>query len=515
LTGPKPVLDGLAAQHPDNYVLMTDGNYYVPAWNPRHPLACQCGCKTPEAHVILALKKVRPWPEGNLWDPAIEQIGFYKGLGVQAWDDVTGTFKFAMLAWDWNPTNPYFYPRSAKAMYAFTSVKLGTATDQQREFVASIGTKAENVSGFIKGSWDLWLAAEQSQWGTLAAAASLDWDEANRQSETMRWMNAYTVELMVAMHNEYVEASPMKRGEIKGRITLEVAAIVLPFTKPAQAAQLSKVAMLEKLKVTETVQGNQKLLDIVTRLIELAKGNKPVPPIQGLQASELPPLLAGAEVDGAGLRISGETAIGIGTATGTRARRAKVVAAMKNHLPNAGEFTVGHRMATYQKAVVSQMDDIPTPEQYADCLRIKDYLEIRTQKRITHVLLADEAPGPLVRLEGNIPKDWLRGHHWPPEYIQNRFKELGVDIPNVDDCPVQILSEFEHGKGGSATAIHRLMDKGLFPEDPAKLRLLYPEKQQLMDELLKFVKNHPNDDVKPYAKALRGWARERSIPFEQ
>ena len=113
-----------------------------------------------------------------------------------------------------------------------------------------------------------------------------------------------------------------------------------------------------------------------------------------------------------------------------------------------------------------------------------------------------------------MPDDWLVGHRWPPKYIQDRLIELGAQISNKDDCPVQILTVFEHAKGRTGS-IHTLMSGSAFPEDAAELRTLYASQQGLMDALLDFVKNNPNEDVKPFAKLLCGWASEHNIPFSE
>lgn len=221
---------------------------------------------------------------------------------------------------------------------------------------------------------------------------------------------------------------------------------------------------------------------------------------------------AGAEIGGAGERISGAIAIKIAR-DGAAARRAKALETLMNELPNAGERNVAARLSTYQATVVNRCSVVPTPQEYADVLRYSDFDTLKDCKAISHVLLDDDV-GLLTRIEGDLPDDWLVGHHWPPEYIQDRFIELGVQIANKNDAPVQILSTFEHAKG-KVGSIHTRMNDGLFPEDKAQLRVLYQAKQSLMDALLSFVKNFHDESVRPFAKPLRRWATERNIPFTE
>ena len=128
--------------------------------------------------------------------------------------------------------------------------------------LVSKATKAEQVSTAAKVGSDLWLGVKNSEWGTLDAAASGNWQEAWQQSETCRWLATYMVEAMVAINNEYQESSPFKRGEIKGRVTIEVILIILPFTKAAEA---TKVSVLTKLTEIQWIRENQQLLNILSR----------------------------------------------------------------------------------------------------------------------------------------------------------------------------------------------------------------------------------------------------------
>ena len=64
--------------------------------------------------------------------------------------------------------------------------------------------------------------------------------------------------------------------------------------------------------------------------------------------------------------------------------------------------------------------------------------------------------------------------------------------------------EFAHGKGGSTSIIHKLLNGGAFPEDANVLRARYDTPQQMIDEPLRLVKASPKQEVRAFAKALRG-----------
>jgi len=219
----------------------------------------------------------------------------------------------------------------------------------------------------------------------------------------------------------------------------------------------------------------------------------------------------GIEAGNAGERVTGEFALKFAQ-DGGGVRRARAVQTLIDELPNAGER---NNLGSYQRDAVARCTETPTPEQYADVLRYNDFSQIKQSKQVARVMVDDTSdPGMITQLEGFVPQDWQVGHHWPPVYIQKRFQEMGVQISNVDDVPVQVCVEFAHGKGGSASSIHNLMRNGPFPKTAGGLDQ-YQTPQELMARLLQFVKESPDDEVKPFAKALRGWAREHNIPFSQ
>ena len=224
--------------------------------------------------MYVCLQKIREIPTYGWMDALSHDYGFVVGLGAQAVDDVVGLAHLAKVAWEWSPQNPT--GQFPKLVQSYTAVSIGNASAEQCEFVASIGTKSEQMSNFIKVMKDLFVSAQQSQWGTLAAAASGDWEEANRQSETVRWMAAYAVELAVAIENKYAGLTPYERGKLEGRITLEVALFVVPFTKVTVVGQATKVTVLTRLSEVGWISEKTELANVIKGLIEVAKG-KPVP----------------------------------------------------------------------------------------------------------------------------------------------------------------------------------------------------------------------------------------------
>jgi hypothetical protein len=339
--GPPAVLAELRQKQPERLAEGPDGRCYLARTN-----------GTPEAHLLAVLRRARVAPlfTGPL-DSLTEQAGFTYGMAAQGVDDVKGVLQLMWLQQTWH-TRLAFY------LSAHRAVRLGQATDQQYELVVGVAQTAESLSAFVQTSWNLWQAVQQSQWGTIMAAAGGDLEEAWAQSETCRWLAVYMVELMVALNNQYQESSAFKRGEIKGRITLEVAMIVLPFTKAANAAQLSKVAMLTRLSEVAWIRENPQLLNLILRVLELAKGQQAVPPVIGLPPPRLPPpLVANAEVGGAAERIWGRMTAKMAEG---KPRRVALMEAMSEAVANAGDNVVTLRFKEMQDLLLAR-----APQQFA------------------------------------------------------------------------------------------------------------------------------------------------------
>jgi len=97
--------------------------------------------------------------------------------------------------------------------------------------------------------------------------------------------------------------------------------------------------------------------------------------------------------------------------------------------------------------------------------------------------------------------------------IQRAFREFGFEIPeeHLDDVGTLLYTEFEHGKGGAAYAIHRRLND-LFPEHlpRAELAERFDNAEAMMDALI--LERLEVGDVRG-AKMLRGWAAKMGIPF--
>ena len=394
---------------------------------------------------------------------------------------------------------------------AYRAVSIGEATVEQCQFVAKTGTTIEETSGFIKGMWNLWLMGKQSQWGTLAAVASLDWGEANAQSETMRWMSANLVELVVTIDNAIKDKPARERGRIKGRITLEMAMIVVPLTKPAQAAQLSKVGILEKLKVSDTVAADGPVREVVETAIKIAKAEKPVPPIIGQVKAELPLSTVGARLAGEEERTWGLYRMLRGTG---RSENDAMLTAMAEVAANAGEVKVAARFKGVVDFRHSELPYSPSAVEYSAQFTVRNYKSLIRSKRV--VVLEDGEALRLVR-----GADGFEGNHIIAEKFQKVLKldPYNLSIGHVDDPPVGLLTINNHQRAESA--FHKALNAwngGIFRDrqvwDLGRTEFSTPS--AAIDEYIRFLKSIANmPEFSNYPKLGRAFANKLQVPISE
>lgn len=485
--GPAALLSDLAAKHPDKVVEGPDHQFYAAGPDSK-----------PEVLILTALKNARPFaePSGPL-DALNEELGFFYGLGVQGVDDVKGIWQLIVLS----AKLPYLEYKYFKAN---RKVSLGLANEEEIRLVIDVGTKAEQVSAAGKAIWNLWVAVERSQWNTIEAAASGDSQEISRQSETVRLLAAYMVEAMVAIHNQYQDLPAFERGKIKGRITFEAVLIILPFTK---AAQLSKVELLTRLSEVQWIKDNPQLLNILLKVIELAKGTKPPPVIGSLTPPAIPQsaLETGSELGGIGKRIWSKAVAKMAQGT---SRRAAFLEAFAEVVPNAGDHRVAVRLQQVADLILAELPELPTAQDMDKLFTVADWRYLTTLKGL---ILSEDKCAIIIPGKGI-----LRGHHSVEEDIIdeliNHFGRTGLD---KSQSPLKVLIENEHfGPGGDS--LHNKMYwiwengqvVGKTALHPDNLRLFNTE-SSMMDSLIDFyLANYPDQ-----ARAVRGWCRINNVSF--
>jgi len=256
LNGANSAVRSAAQLWPRTFVKGADGNYYFASDR-----------DTPEVHVLTAFQKIRdiPIPTGP-FDQFAAELGFYHGFIAQGVDDVKGTLKFGLS--------------TVKFLKVSRDIQLGSVSDYDVRALAEFGTNYVQLCAMAKATWNLWNAGQS----TMVAAAMGNLDETWQQSESLRWFAAYMVEAMVAINNEYAEGNAFKKGEVMGRVTLEVAMIVLPLTK---VAQLSKIELLTRLTNIQWIKDDTKLSPILKGVLDTVKARPTVlPPPAWAEAGE-------------------------------------------------------------------------------------------------------------------------------------------------------------------------------------------------------------------------------------
>lgn len=495
--GPATVLDWLRERYPTKIALGPDNNYYTAdANNP----------DTPEAHILAALRRVRTLPlVQSPWDAANEALGFYYGLGAQAVDDIKGIWHIAVLSVEFQ----YAVPKYLKA---YINVSVGVANDQECQMVADVGTTAEQVSAAGKLTWDLWVAVQQSQWGTLEAAASGDLEAAWAKSETCRWIAAFMIEAMVAINNEYVQGSAFHRGEIKGRVTLEAVLVILPMTKAAQVGQLSKVEFLTQLKNKQWIQESAALRNILEKVLKLAKAEKPVPPIIGSIKAEIPMQAVGSEAAGEAERIWG--LYRMKRVNGMTENQA-MLTAMEEVGANAGDLKVAVRFKGVVDYRLGELPHSPSAAEYEAQFTYENWKSLIQSKQ----QLAMENNESLRVIRG---ADGHEGNHIVAKKLQEALEGPPYNIPitNPNDTPVGILTIADHRTGESA--FHKVMNAwegGLFNDTRIKTigqNPDFPTATHVLNEYIRFLKSlETNPEFAHYPKVARGFAAKFGVTITQ
>lgn len=498
-TGPFDVLANLSAAHPEKVAKGPDNNFYAAGPD-----------RTPEARILTALKSARLLPAvSGPFDGFEESAGYFYGIGVQGMDDVKGLFQFAVI-------NAKVTVLEAKYFIAYQHLSLGIANEQDLQFVINLNTKTEQASRAAQAVWDLWSSLERGELASLEAAASGDWPEAWRQSETVRLLAAYMVEAMVAINNEYIESSAFKRGEVKGRITLEAVLIILPVTK---AAQVSKVAVLTKLSEVQWIKENPQLLNIILKVIELAKGAKPVPPNIGLVPPGLPPPVAGTEIGGAAERIWGAMTAKMSQG---KTLRVAIAEALAEAAANAGDGVVMLRFKELSDLLLARAPGSFATEEEAfaflsDLLTYTDWQASTSGKGIL-VVLSDSGNGFFV--QAGKAGSFQGNHILKKQLLKTLQDSYDVAVPALDDTPVKIMQRSDH-TGTGETSFHQrlndwneniLSDRNL-PNIKDTPSGRYAQAYQVLDEYLRFLKSYPEyADMVP---VVRAFSKVHYIPITE
>jgi len=492
--GPLDLLADLASKHPEKVAEGPDHQFYAAGSD-----------RKPGVLILNALRSVRlfPEPSGPL-DVLDEELGFFYGIGAQSVDDVKGVWQLVVLS----AKLPYLRD---KCIRAYLDVALGLANEEQTRIVIDVGTRAEQVSAAAKSTWNLWLAVKLSDWNTLEAAASGDWQEAYRQSETRLLLTAYMVEAAVAIHNEFQDLPPFERGKIKGRVTLEAALIILPFSK---TAQLSKVEMLTRLSEVQWIKDNPQLLNILLRVVELVKGNKPVPPVIGLVPPGLPSPVAGAEIGTAAERVLGKATAKMAEG---KTLRAAVVEALTEVAANAGEGPTMIRFKELQDLLLARArQSFATEEQaFAFLSDLLTYADWQTSTRDAKQILVVLEDGEEFLVVAGRAGTFRGNHILKKQFLEVLRDRYNIPVGDVNDTPVKILSWAEHqGPGESFHNRLNAWNNRIISDEGLKViwqNPNYTEAYQVLDEYILFLRAyHEYADMIP---VVRAFAKIHGIPI--
>ena len=175
---------------------------------------------------------------------------------------------------------------------------------------------------------------------------------------------------------------------------------------------------------------------------------------------------------------------------------------MKLVAPNAGRNRVMEYLRLLIDEELTRLPDHPTAAQMEKLLRYDDFHAIKDAKKLQTIA---DGPSDLI-VPG--PKA-LRAHHIIPEYVQTKLSALGVDVGNMNKTPVKVFTDEAHF-GAGQDSLHKKMNAwGEGALSPAKVAQS-ADKTELIDNLITFYKQSNHEDM---AKVVRGWARQRSIPY--
>ena len=300
-------------------------------------------------------------------------------------------------------------------------------------------------------------------------------------------------------------------------------------------AQASKAEFLTDLSKVPWIQENQELLGVLNKVIELVKGTKPPPVIEGLTAelgstvvSKIPPPIpapAGQGVGGLTERFLGrariETALGakvderLGNAlVGIRAipaTGAEFARLAQDELiklvPAAFATEAGAKAATVAEAerVLNEL------------MKIKHWRQVLNNKKVRVILTDGE---DLAFVGGKAGT--LRGHHTVEESMVTILKENkpGFGFVNLDEAqvPVKVLEHADHaGKGPNS--LHNKMwfdwdangnSLGMSRLHPSRLKAEFQNAESLMNALIEF---YQGNGYAEQARITRVWCRANGVPF--
>jgi hypothetical protein len=437
-----------------------------------------------------------------------------EGVGVQAYEDVAGVCEIAVASKE-------IENKAVNFVFGAAAVTVCGSTDQRREMVWTINKNVEEASQYIKSKWKLWTEVVNN-WVTLENIAKLEWELANPQSETKRWIAAYEWELAVAINNSYVELDPFERGKIKGRISLEVGLIVLPMIKPVQgAAMLSKVSVLTRLTEVGWIRENAQLLEIIDNLRKAASLEKPVPPILGLKPPLLyPPVIA----EEAG---TSETLINVITAkiSGENKPVHQAIAEAFNEVAsNTHDKFLTLRFGDFVNQLLAR-----APRQFAtkteaeqflyDLLTYADWNLSSRGKDITVVV---SSTGEGFQILGTVGKGGLEGNHIIKQQLMRVLRDsyglgLGSNAEIQSQGWVKIFTVSEHRIG--ETCFHKRLNdwnKHVFSDWLLDdIRTLhdgkYDQAYKVLDEYIKFLDNF--SEYRDMIPVVRAFAKVHNIPI--
>jgi hypothetical protein len=498
LRGPDVVLRFASQLWPRAFVKGADGSFYFASDR-----------DTPELHLFTALLNARilSSPTGPL-DALDEARGFSYGFAAQLVDDIKGVAKLAVLS-------QRLPEIGATYLKAYVDIRNGSATPYETRLVVDFETDVERLAATARSAWDLW--KNLSDWNTLQAAASGDWDQVRRQSETQRWLAAYMVEAMVAVNNQYIAASAFKKGEIKGRLTLEVALIILPYTK---AGQLAKATVITKLTEVQWIRENPQLLQILQDVLKLVQAQKPPPIITGVIPPLIPPVPVGSDVGLVSERVGGKAFAEVQQGI---ARRQAFVDAVASLQADAGAGVITFEFEKFQAEMFARAPQgaFATVEEAADFLEtLLTYGNYQTWRDGKWLMVVLPQTGEGFFIPAGT-KGLFEGNHVIKQQLQKILRDdygigsIGNNTFIQNETPVKIMTLGEHRL--DETAFHRRLNawnSGIISDDGLRIisqNLNYDQAYKVLDEYILFLRAYPEyQDMVP---VVRAFAKIHAIPI--
>ena len=301
-------------------------------------------------------------------------------------------------------------------------------------------------------------------------------------------------------------------------------------------AQASKAEFLTDLSKVPWIQENQELLGVLNKVIELVKGTKPPPVIEGLTAelgstvvSKIPPPIpapAGQGVGGLTERFLGQARIetvsgakvdeGLGNAlVGIRAipaTGAKFARLAQDELiklvPAAFATEAGAKAATVAEAqrVLNEL------------MKIKHWQQVLNNKNVLVVIGDAEEVAEVAIIGGKA--GILQGHHTIEKSMVKLLKRPipGFGFTTLDEAlvPFKGLTRTDHiGKSGLHLKMWYVWEDGVRTSTktmlhPSRLKE-FGNAQDMMDALIDFY--DANEEYRELAKITRVYCRANGLPF--